>query len=155
VCSSDLAVAFAFADEGGVAGITLLGRTPANVSALADDLTAKTDCSIETGSLTDDLEAALASHDVIVQGTPVGMAPERDGESPVPAAWLRPEHVVFDMVYKPLRTQLIQDAEATVCNVILGTEMLLHQATLQYECWTGEEAPADAMRDTLSQNVIG
>ena len=148
------AVAFAFADDGGVAGITLLGRTPANVSALADDLKDKTECSIETGNLSADLEEAIATHDVIVQGTPIGMAPEREGESPVPTELLKPEHVVFDMVYKPLRTKLIQDAEAKGCKVILGTEMLLHQATLQYECWTGETAPVDAMRDALSRNVI-
>jgi shikimate dehydrogenase len=147
------AVTFAFADEGGVAGITLLGRTPAKVAALGDDLIAKTACPIAMGSLTEDLEAALTTHDVIVQGTPLGMAPEHEGESPVPKEWLRPEHVVFDMVYKPLRTKLIQDAEAKGCNVILGTEMLLHQATLQYECWTGEEAPVDAMRTTLAGNV--
>jgi len=35
--------------------------------------------------------------------------------------------------------------------VILGTEMLLYQAMLQYECWTGEEAPVEAMRDALSE----
>lgn len=142
-------VAFAFAERAAPAAITLLGRTPANVEALAGDLRAATPVPIAAGTLADDLAAALTSHDIIVQGTSVGMHGHDEGTSIVPAECLRPEHAVFDMVYRPLKTRLIQDAERVGCRVILGLDMLVNQAVLQFETWTGVPAPRDVMRTAL------
>ena len=145
------AVAFAMADEPGVERVTILGRTPRRVQRLADDLAAKTPADIRTGSLTDDLDAAVAGHDIILQGTPIGMYPERTDETLVPASLLRPEHVVFDMVYRPLKTRLLQEAEGAGCTTIPGIEMLVNQALLQFEYWTDVPAPADVMRRVLME----
>lgn len=147
------AVAFAMAREAGVAGITLLGRTPRNVASLSKDLREGSACAIATGDLAANLEAAMPVHDVIVQGTPVGMHPHGVGQTCVPAELLRPDHVVFDMVYRPMKTQLILDAEAAGCAVILGLEMLLYQATLQFERWTGVSAPVEVMRAALLRRL--
>jgi len=141
-------VAFAFADLAGVAHITLLGRSPEKVAALADDLTTKTKCAIATGDLSADLADAMATHDIVVQGTPIGMYPHA-GQSAVPRELLRAEQVVFDMVYRPLKTRLIEDAEAAGCAAILGIDMLVNQAALQFETWTGVAAPYSVMRDAL------
>lgn len=143
------AVAFAIAAESNPAAITILGRTPERVQALVDDVTSKTGASVAAGSLETDLESAVRECDVLIQGTPVGMYPERIGETCVPAAWLRPEMVVFDMVYRPLKTKLIEDAEAAGCTVVLGLEMLIQQAVLQFERWTGVDAPVEVMRQAL------
>ena len=83
---------------------------------------------------------------MIVHGTPVGMDPGGGGESCVPRPRLRSDHVVFDMVYQPRETRLLLDAKAAGCKTIPGIEMLLQQAALQFETWTGMEAPIDAMR---------
>jgi shikimate dehydrogenase len=72
-----------------------------------------------------------------------------EGESIVPAALLRPGHVVFDMVYRPRDTRLIQDATARGCTVIHGLEMLANQAELQFERWMGVPAPRGVMRQAL------
>ena len=72
-----------------------------------------------------------------------------EGESAVPREWLRPGQVVFDMVYRPRATRLLQDAEAAGCTVIPGLEMLLYQAALQFELWTEQEAPETVMRGAL------
>jgi shikimate dehydrogenase len=66
--------------------------------------------------------------------------------SPIPPGLLEPRHVLFDMVYRPRRTRLLQHAEKRGCVIIEGIEMLLNQAALQFERWTGESAPMDAMR---------
>ena len=142
------AVAFAFGELAQVSRITVLGRTQANVEALAKDLRAAVTAEVRAGSLAADLEAALAEHDVIVQGTPVGMAPDTEA-SCVPADALRSDHVVFDMVYRPLKTRLLRDAEAPGCVVIPGVDMLVNQAVLQFETWTGVPAPRDVMREAL------
>lgn len=145
------AVAFAMATEGGAESITFLGRTAQKVEALAADLRTVTGVKVDTGDLQADLPAALAGHDILVQGTPIGMYPDTTGQSCVPIELLEPAHVVFDMVYRPLKTRLIQDAEAVGCVTILGYEMLLHQAVLQFEGWTGAPAPVGVMREALLQ----
>lgn len=149
------AVAFALARSGAVARVTILGRTPERVKALAQDLEAGANTAIRSGRLPDDLPGAAAEHDVLINGTPVGMYPESEGESVVPRRCLRPDHVVFDMVYRPARTRLLEDAAAAGCTIIPGIEMLLYQAALQFERWTGRPAPIEVMRraalDALGQ----
>lgn len=149
------AVAFAVALESSPASIAILGRTVSRVQSLADDVTSKTGIAVRCGSLSEDLEQAVRECDVLIQGTPVGMFPERVGETCVPAPWLRPDMVVFDMVYRPLKTKLIDDAEAAGCRVVLGLEMLIHQAVLQFERWTGTPAPVAVMRQALLDALEG
>lgn len=142
-------VAFAMAEDANAARITVLGRTASRVKELGGDLRAKTSARIETGDLAADLVKALAEHEVIVQGTPIGMFPHAMEDSPVPYECLRADHVVFDMVYRPLKTRFIREAETAGCKTIPGVEMLLHQAALQFEQWTGAQAPLPAMRRVL------
>lgn len=146
------AVAFVVAELARVDRLTILGRTAARVAALVNDLRARTQASVMSGDLAADLSKAMTSHDVIIQGTPIGMFPH-DEVSPIPSEFLRPEHIVFDMVYRPLKTRLVRAAEDRGCKVILGLEMLVHQATLQFERWTGVPAPLDVMRAALIQRL--
>ncbi len=148
------AVAFAMA-QAGVGKITILGRNLEKVSTLVNDLQAATAVAVVAGTFDKDLEGTLDAAKVIVQGTPMGMHPHHVGESVVPAGSLRKEHVVFDMVYNPLKTQLIKDAEAVGCTCIPGLEMLVNQAVLQFETWTGRDAPRDVMRTALIAHLKG
>ena len=140
------AVAFAMAEDGGAESLRILGRTASKVDALVGDLRTKTNAQVDGGDLVRDLAGAMEEHDVIVHGTPVGMDPDGGGESCVPRARLRSDHVVFDMVYQPRETRLLLDAKGAGCKTIPGIEMLLQQAALQFETWTGMSAPLDAMR---------
>ena len=63
----------------------------------------------------------------------------------VPKELLHPGLTVMDIVYNPLNTQLLQDAQAAGCPTIQGIEMFLHQAVGQFELWTGQPAPVDTM----------
>jgi len=149
------AVAFAMADAG-VSEITICGRTPEKVDGLAEDLdTAGAPCGIARAPLSEGLAERVAAHGVLVNGTPLGMYPHQVGSSIVPSDMLRAEHVVFDMVYRPERTRLVQDAEAAGATVIGGLDMLVYQAVLQFERWTGLAGPAEAMfaaaREALSE----
>ena len=82
--------------------------------------------------------------DAIVNATPVGM---------FPAVELSPltEHelncrLVFDLVYRPIETKLLQLAARRGIETISGLEMFLAQGVAQWEIWTGERAPVGAMR---------
>lgn len=142
------AVAFAMAELSNVAEITLLGRTAGNVRQLAEDLrTAESGCIIHEGGLGEGLPEAVARHDVIVNGTPMGMYPEYIDRTLVTSAMLSREQVVFDMVYRPLETRLLREARQAGATVITGLDMLVNQAALQFERWTGVSAPRQCMWD--------
>ena len=80
--------------------------------------------------------------DVLINATPVGMGNTQDSvlkENEIQA------RIVFDMVYDPLETRLLQMARSKGLTVIPGIEMFVHQAARQFEIWTGKPAPADEM----------
>ena len=80
--------------------------------------------------------------DVIINATPVGMGNTRD--CPLKDHEIQ-ARVVFDMVYDPVETQLLQIARAKGIAVIPGIEMFVQQAARQFEIWTGKPAPAGDM----------
>ncbi|MBM4301085.1 MAG: shikimate dehydrogenase [Deltaproteobacteria bacterium] len=81
---------------------------------------------------------------ILVNATPVGMTPDVDG-IPINPDLLSRFEVVMDIVYQPLATRLLREAEAHGCATIDGLQMLIHQATAQFEIFTGRQAPADIM----------
>lgn len=90
--------------------------------------------------------AQVAQADVIVNATAVGMAggPAPEG-IPVPVEAIRAGQIVIDIVYQPRRTPLLAAAEDRGATVADGVGMLVHQAALAFERWTGVEAPVAAM----------
>ncbi|CEA08015.1 Quinate/shikimate dehydrogenase [Arthrobacter saudimassiliensis] len=92
----------------------------------------------------EDLPAALASADGFVQATPVGM--HSHPGTPVDPALLRPGLWVADVIYRPVRTQLIEAAEALGCRVLDGGHMAVGQAVDAFELITGIRPDAARMR---------
>ena len=86
---------------------------------------------------------ALAHADVLVQATPLGMGD--DPGLPVDPAAIRSHHVVCDLVYHPLDTPVLGEARRRGAATVDGLGMLVHQAALAFERWTGVEAPLRAM----------
>jgi 3-dehydroquinate dehydratase / shikimate dehydrogenase len=80
--------------------------------------------------------------DVIINATPVGMGNTHDCPLKDPEIQAK---VVFDMVYDPVETHLLQVARAKGISVIPGVEMFVQQAARQFEIWTGKPAPAGDM----------
>jgi shikimate dehydrogenase len=83
--------------------------------------------------------------DILINTTPVGMFPQEQA-TPLIAEKLRPGLVVMDIVYTPLKTRLLREAESAGCQVIDGLSMFVHQGARQFELWTGLEAPLEIMR---------
>jgi shikimate dehydrogenase len=91
--------------------------------------------------------AAIRDADLIVNATSVGMG---GGPAPVDASLLGAGQVVADLVYEPARTSLLVAAAAAACRTVDGLGMLVHQAALAFEAWTGETAPLEAMRGAIA-----
>jgi shikimate dehydrogenase len=92
----------------------------------------------------------LADHavhpcDIFINATPVGMTPHVS-DMPVTSGYLRPGMTVMDIVYNPLKTRLLAEAEAVGCQTVDGLAMFVYQGVSQFESWTGEKAPVDLMR---------
>jgi shikimate dehydrogenase len=90
--------------------------------------------------------------DILIQTTSVGMTPDIH-QSPVPAALLTPGLLVMDIVYAPLKTRLLKDAEKTGCRTISGISMFIHQAAFQFELWTKSPAPLAVMKQSLMDSL--
>jgi shikimate dehydrogenase len=123
------------------------------LAGLAADLTAGTRAAIASEVMTEEvLAAAMATADVIIHCTPIGMHPKTDA-SLVPPALFRPGQVVFDVVYTPLETKLLADARAKGLQTISGVEMFVNQAVLQFERFTGADAPIEVMRRVVMEHL--
>lgn len=88
---------------------------------------------------------------LIVNATPVGMSPIRD-RSPWPEEIPLPSSsAVYDLVYNPIETRLMRAAREAGLSAANGLGMLVEQAALAFECWTGL-APS---RDLLLRQMLG
>jgi shikimate dehydrogenase len=109
--------------------------------------------SVGEGSLTalaaDDpsLADALAAADAAVNATTVGMI---DPGATIPVEALRADATVFDLVYVPAETPLVAAARARGLRAANGSEMLIAQAAIAFERWTGVGGMADVMRQAVA-----
>jgi shikimate dehydrogenase len=127
------AVAFGIIQAGGRVSLTDVDQ--ARAAALVKDLGGE---AIPLNTLGD------CPASVLVNATPVGMAPDLDG-IPLSPDLLGRFELVMDIVYQPLATRLLREAEAHGCASIDGLQMLIHQGAAQFTLFTGREAPADIM----------
>lgn len=101
---------------------------------------------IKTGCLL--IESSPADYDILINSTPVGMSPQMK-QSPVSKEWVLPGKTVFDIIYNPKETLLIQYAREKKCPVVYGYKMLLNQGLEQFRIWTGQEPSAKTMEKIL------
>jgi shikimate dehydrogenase len=131
----------------------LLGIELPELERLARDVAALGRCPVRAEPLEPGaLVSLLRQTDLLLQCTPVGMAPRSDA-SLVPAEALHPKLTVLDAVYNPRRTRLLTEAARAGCRVVEGMEMFLGQAAVQFELWTGQRAPLEVMRRVLEESL--
>lgn len=131
------AIGFGIRSERG--NVTILNRSADKGERLANDIGAEF-CPLS--------EIKKTKCQILINTTPLGMTPNID-TTPVPANCLEKEMVVMDIVYNPLKTRLLKDAEAAGCTVIDGLAMFVYQGAFQFELWTGKTAPTDIMREAV------
>lgn len=133
------AVAHALLDEG--ARLHIANRDASKAVALAAEL--GSDSRRVSGGALGALDS-LEDCDVLVNCTSAGMA-AYGAASPVAPELLTSGLVVMDIVYKPVFTELLRAAAERGARTVHGGRMLLHQASCQFELYTGVEAPVTAM----------
>jgi len=100
--------------------------------------------------ITDFDDFRLSTFDLLVNTTPIGMIPDID-QSPLPENLSLPSNAfVYDLVYNPRETKLVRDARSQGLQATTGLGMLIEQAALAFEKWTGANADRTAMQKAIA-----
>jgi 3-dehydroquinate dehydratase/shikimate dehydrogenase len=129
------------------ASVTVINRTRRRALALAghlgdDQISVAGQC---------DMGSAASRSDIVVNCTPAGMR-GFSGPCPVPPRSIRRGTAVMDMVYNPVRTRLLGQAEKRGARTVSGMEMFIRQAEAAFWLWTGLPFPETAVRRALSHS---
>mgnify|MGYP001477746624 CR=1 FL=1 len=94
----------------------------------------------------EEMEVLDSKFDFIVNSSSLGLKGEKNV---IPSTLMDEQTTVYDIVYKPLKTDLINTAKEKGCKIIYGYEMLLGQAIRSFEIWLDKKAPFDAMKRSI------
>ncbi len=124
------------------ADVTVYGRDVEKAKNLAG----------EFGSSWNNLDgASFGSFSVVINATPLGTVGPLVAETPAVASQLSGASFVYDLVYNPISTRFMAEAESVGCKTLGGLEMLVTQAEEQFKLWTGGTAPEGVMREAAKR----
>ncbi|MCD6109786.1 shikimate dehydrogenase [bacterium] len=129
--------------QGNANQITILNRTIAHAEILAKEFNCK------YGGLKD---FSPENTDIVIQATSAGLNQKNDIQI-IPKYSLRKKMTIMEMIYKPLKTKIVKDAEEIGASVITGERMLLHQGIFAFQLWTSQKAPFGIMEKALNEKL--
>jgi shikimate dehydrogenase len=94
----------------------------------------------------------LKDTDLLVNATPCGM--KENDPLPIDADFIHSNLLVYDLIYNPQKTRLLEEAEKKGAKTISGLAMLVYQAGLSFSAWTGIMPPVDAMMDAAKSELV-
>lgn len=141
------ATAVKIAQEG-AKKIFIVNRTLANANELAELINSNiSEIVSPIASFDKGLTGIMADCDIIINTTAVGMFPEIDAMPLQNIEGITSKHIVYDVIYNPLETKFLTEAKNKGAKVINGFGMLVFQAILAYEIWTGGKIPDELCSD--------
>lgn len=96
-----------------------------------------------------DLVDVFKDSKLIVNATSVGMYPETDDVITTLSNSFVKDQIVFDLVYNPPKTRLLEIASSQGATTLDGLKMLVYQAAKSFELWTGETMPIEQIQKSL------
>lgn len=133
--------------------VDVANRTLDRATALTAFLTKELGVTSRPYALEDLTPATTEPYDLIVHTTSWGMEPNAAVPPLLMPTALHAHTLVADIVYTPQDTSLLQAARERGCAVLAGLGMLVYQAALAYELWTGRGAPVDVMYNVLREQL--
>ena len=129
----------------GVESLAIFDIDPERTRKLASELKAQGIAILESDKDAE-FKDAVSSADLLINCTPVGMKHSpSERQSPVAGELISPGSLVYDVVYNPSKTYLLEEAEKRGARVVGGLSMLVYQGAEAFELWTGQKAPVDIM----------
>jgi len=99
-------------------------------------------------------EKILSEYTLIINTTSIGMHPNIN-ESPLSLKNMRPQALVSDIIYNPLQTKLLKEAENKGALIQNGIPMFVHQGALAFQLWTGKQPDIERMRKIVLTKLGG
>jgi len=144
------AVVYGLLDRYAPERLTLVARRPEQAEALAADLDGYDAADALRVSTFDGAASAVRNSRLLVNATPLGMAPDHSDRTPWPEATdFTPDHIAYDLVYHPEETRFLCEAEAQGATTVGGLTMLVEQAAASYRQWTERPMPTEAVYEVL------
>lgn len=137
------ACVFALKENG--ADVTLLARDPRRAMSLSEEFDIRV-AELGTGNWRLETE-------ILINATPLGTRGKNENETVATAEELRDVKLVYDLVYNPSETRLLCEARSAGAKTIGGLDMLIAQGVKQFEIWTGQQPPVDAMREAIESRL--
>ncbi|WP_342477245.1 shikimate dehydrogenase [Paenibacillus sp. FSL H7-0350] len=128
------------------ASVLIVNRNEERARQLADSFSSRGSL---TGAGMDAVPGVLGSMDIVINTTSVGMYPHMK-DMPIDPSGLHEGMIVSDLIYNPLHTRLLTESLKRGCSVHGGLGMFVYQGAYALEYWTGLEAPAAIMRQTIA-----
>ncbi len=147
------AVLFGCVTSLGPSQVVVAARRPEQAAKLVDDLQGHAGAAhLSTTGLAEAGRFIRDAH-LVINTTPVGMSPNDDA-SPWPNRdSFHRGQIVYDLIYNPVRTRLLDEASGRGASTINGIEMLIGQAAAAHVMWTGLRMPVDEVREVLIKTV--
>jgi shikimate dehydrogenase len=133
----------------GADNLIIANRTVEKATELKTDLVEKLDHEVRVSGLDENLTKELSDADILINTTPVGMYPNIHQKPVVSAEMMHPDLVVNDIVYNPLKTGLLKEADKVGAKSISGIKMLIYQGVEAFKIWTGIEPPVEIFQNAL------
>ena len=124
--------------------VTIINRTIEHATQLKE-FSANIGLDAEVKSFTE-MNDLHTDYNFIINSSSLGLKNE---SNIVPPEIINEETIVYDIVYKPVNTELIKESKKKNAEIIYGYEMLLSQAVRSFEIWLGREAPYDVMKKAI------
>ncbi len=133
--------------------IKLLNRTVMKANQVTAQIRRKFNIEIASAPLSSKRTKTFVEHaDIVVNASSMGMYGENN--VPLEANWLHSDQCVFDIVYKPVQTRLLELASLARATTVTGLDMLVNQGACSFELWTRRKAPMIEMRHVIAQELL-
>jgi shikimate dehydrogenase len=137
----------------GAGEVLIANRTRENACKLTAEFGKNFAASVGCLGLDDRLVGELKDTDVLINTTPVGMHPHEDQKPIVTSDMMHRDLVVNDIVYNPLKTALLKEAQKAGAKTISGTKMLIYQGLESFRIWTGITPPVEIFERALMNGL--
>lgn len=142
------AISFTLINEK-IKSLTIVNRSKENAEKLIENIKKQTNFNNIGYHAMEDSENIINEVDVIINTTPIGMYPNHEVQPPIKTDYINKKHVVMDIIYNPLETQLLKQAKANGAKTINGTSMLINQGLVSFEIFTGQKATYESFEEAL------
>ena len=137
-----------------VKSLTIGVRNVAKVQPVADHFSRYLHIEVLDWS-SPEFAAKLSVAQLLINSTPLGMAPKTDAMPPVDWSRVQPDTFVYDIIYTPAETLFLRTAREQGCRTLNGEAMPVGQGAEAFRLWTGKELPQEPMAAALRAALEG